>query len=179
MEQMTLFGSPEKIDNRFKDYEGKIEHAKKVIRLAADISNTYYKAPLIIAYSGGKDSDVLLDIAIKSGIEFEVLHSITTVDAADTNRHVNKVFSRLKGMGITAKKRVPTWRGEKTNMWEQIVNRQIPPTRLARYCCAVLKEASTPNRIVALGVRSDESAGRGGAFRLLDQRKEQARSEVV
>lgn len=36
----------------------------------------------------------------------------------------------------------------------------MPPTRFVRYCCAELKEASTPNRFVALGVREAESVGR-------------------
>ena len=47
-------------------------------------------------------------------------------------------------------------------MWNLIAKKQIPPTRLARYCCKELKEASTPNRLCALGVRSAESTGREG-----------------
>ena len=47
-------------------------------------------------------------------------------------------------------------------MWSLIVKRQIPPTRSVRYCCATLKEASTPNRICAVGVRASESNGRKG-----------------
>lgn len=36
------------------------------------------------------------------------------------------------------------------------------PTRLVRFCCAELKETTTPNRLVAVGVREDESSGRKG-----------------
>lgn len=162
MEQMTLFGEPEKIDDRFREYEEKIEYSKKVLKVAADISQTYYKKPLVVTYSGGKDSDVMLDLAIKSGIDFEALHSVTTVDAPETNRHVNKVFSRLRGMGIKAEKSIPMYKGRKTNMWKQIEERGIPPTRLARYCCDVLKEGSTQNRMIAIGVRKAESVGRVG-----------------
>lgn len=42
----------------------KIKQAEKVLKLAADMSKTYYHAPLIVCYSGGKDSDVLVDIAL-------------------------------------------------------------------------------------------------------------------
>lgn len=36
------------------------------------------------------------------------------------------------------------------------------PTRTIRFCCRELKETSTPNRIIATGVRSSESNGRKG-----------------
>ena len=35
-----------------------------------------YKQPLVVTYSGGKDSDVLLHLAEASGIPFEVLHEV-------------------------------------------------------------------------------------------------------
>lgn len=167
MEQLTLFGDAEPIE-RIKTFEEKLEHSKEVLRMAAGIADTYYHKPLIITYSGGKDSDVMLHLAMDVGIDFEVLHSVTTVDAPETNRHVNKVYRKLHDMGIKAEKSIPmiknkeTGELEKTNMWKLIVQKGMPPTRLSRYCCSVLKEASTPNRIVALGVRKAESVGRGG-----------------
>lgn len=45
-------------------------------------------------------------------------------------------------------------------MWKLIVDKTAPPTRIARYCCAVLKEKSTPNSVTALGVRREESIQR-------------------
>ena len=47
-------------------------------------------------------------------------------------------------------------------MWNLIPKKQMPPTRIVRYCCATLKETSTPNRIIAVGVRESESTGRKG-----------------
>lgn len=47
-------------------------------------------------------------------------------------------------------------------MWNLIPQKGIPPTRVQRYCCKVLKETSTPNRMAVLGVRSAESSGRAG-----------------
>lgn len=43
----------------------KIEESKKILRLAEDMSKAYYGKPIVIAYSGGKDSQVLLDLAEK------------------------------------------------------------------------------------------------------------------
>lgn len=76
--------------------EEKISKAIEALKTAEKIARDFYDKPVVVTYSGGKDSDVLLDLAIKSGISFEVSHSITTVDAPQTNRHVNKVFAELK-----------------------------------------------------------------------------------
>ena len=42
------------------------------IRLASDLSLKHYNKPLVCEYSGGKDSDVLLELFRMSGIPFEV-----------------------------------------------------------------------------------------------------------
>lgn len=125
------------------------------------MSNAYYGKPLVICYSGGKDSDVLVRLAEEClGTDFEVLNSHTTVDAPQTVKHIEKVFKRLNEKGIKTiyKNRFPV----KHTMWELIEKKKIPPTRVVRYCCAVLKETGTKNRIAALGVREDESTGRQG-----------------
>ena len=144
--------------------EDKIKEAEQVLRLAAEMSKTYYQKPLIICYSGGKDSDVMLDIAKKclKPDEFEVLNSHTTVDAPETVYHIREVFKKCEAEGIKTTVQMPTFKGKPTSMWRLIEEKTLPPTRLTRYCCSILKEASTPNRMVAVGVREDESNGRKG-----------------
>ena len=46
------------------------------------------------------------------------------------------------------------------SMWELIVDKKFPPTRLIRYCCAELKEHGGRGRVKITGVRWDESAKR-------------------
>ena len=70
------------------------------LKAASDMSLRLYKQPLVITYSGGKDSDVLLHLAEASGIPFEVLHSLTTADAPQTVYHVRDTFHRLEDDGI-------------------------------------------------------------------------------
>ena len=143
----------------------KIEKSKKILTLAAEMSEHYYRKPLVVCYSGGKDSDVILRLAMETlqPDQFEVLHSVTTVDSPVTNKYVNEIYKELKEKGIKAEKSISYGSdGKPTNMWKLIVEKQMPPTRLARYCCQVLKEVSTPNRIAVLGVRSDESSMRKG-----------------
>ena len=129
------------------------------------MSKKYYDKPLIITYSGGKDSDVMLDLAEKvlKAEDFEVLNSHTSLDAPETVYHIRNTFKRLEEKGIKTTINYPKdENGNHITMWTLIPQKQIPPTRLMRYCCAELKETSTPNRLCALGVRADESNGRKG-----------------
>lgn len=140
--------------------EEKINKAIEAFKTAEKIARDFFDKPVVVTYSGGKDSDVLLDLAIKSGISFEASHSITTVDAPQTNRHVNEVFAELKEKGIKAYKIMPTYKGKPINMFSLIAEKGIPPTKLVRYCCGVFKEGTEKNRVVALGVRAAESRKR-------------------
>lgn len=152
MSQLSLFEE--------NTLEGKIKRSIEVIRLASKMSEEYYNKPIMVAYSGGKDSDVLLDLVKRAGVPFEIYHSLTTVDAPPTVQHVKKVFKELNAQGTPATIRYPEYKGQNITMWRLIEKKQVPPTRIARYCCKVLKESASPNRLVVLGVRAAESAKR-------------------
>lgn len=133
------------------------------IRFASEMSLPYYKKPIVCTYSGGKDSDLMLEMFIRSGVPFEVHNSHTTVDAPQTVYHIRNRFKKLEEAGIKCKIEYP-----KLTMWQLIVKKKMPPTRIARYCCSYLKENSCRNRMIATGVRWDESnarASRGGGMR--------------
>ena len=143
----------------------KIEESKQALKLAAEMSRIYYGQPLIITYSGGKDSDVLLNLAENYlGVgEFEVLNSHTTVDAPETVYHIRETFKLLEEKGVKATIDYHKQSdGTNITMWNLIVKKHMPPTRVVRYCCQQLKEGGTPNRLCALGVRAAESSKRQG-----------------
>ena len=48
----------------------KEQKAIERMRLAAQMSETYYQKPLIVTTSGGKDSDVCIALAVAAGIDF-------------------------------------------------------------------------------------------------------------
>lgn len=131
------------------------------LKAASDMSLRLFEKPLVITYSGGKDSDVLLHLAEKSGIPFEALHSLTTADAPETVRHVYDTFRWLeeKGIKCDVDKHVQP-DGSRMTMWKLIQKKLMPPTRLMRYCCAVLKEGGGKDRFIATGVRWAESTAR-------------------
>ena len=142
-----------------------VKESKQILVLASKMSMLYYQKPLIITYSGGKDSDAMVQLAIEclKPNEFEVLNSHTTVDAPETVYYIRDKFKRLNEMGIKTEIRYPHYKdGRYKSMWSLIVDKGMPPTRFKRYCCSELKETSTPNRFVAVGVRESESTGRKG-----------------
>lgn len=130
------------------------------IRLASGFSLKHYGKPLVCTYSGGKDSDVMLELFRRSGIPFEVHNSHTTADAPQTVRHIRKVFKSLEEKRIKCEIEMPKYKGEHITMWKLIPLKLMPPTRQVRYCCQVLKEASNTNRYIATGVRWAESRQR-------------------
>jgi phosphoadenosine phosphosulfate reductase len=155
----------ERAMQRSRPLSEKIEESKRILRLAADMSREYYGEPLILNYSGGKDSDVMLHIAESclASDKFEVQNSHTSVDYPPTVKHIREVFTRLNSKGIKTTINYPKdENGNHITMWNLIVKKQMPPHRRLRYCCEVLKEQSTPNRLCALGVREDESKNREG-----------------
>ena len=138
----------------------KEQQAIERLRLAAQMSEAYYGQPLVITTSGGKDSDVCLYLAAVSGICYEVQDNHTSVDAPETVYHVRGQLQRLELSGVKCTVNYPVYKGVPVNMWTLIPQKLMPPTRMVRYCRAVLKEQGGSGRMITTGVRWAESVGR-------------------
>lgn len=101
-----------------------------------------------LAFSGGKDSQIIYDLAVRAGVKFDAHYSVTTVDPPELVQFIRREYPA-----------VAFDHPEKT-MWELIVENGMPPTRTMRYCCRVLKEHGGEGRLVVTGVRWAESARR-------------------
>lgn len=130
------------------------------LKAASEMSLQHYEKPLEICISGGKDSSVITELAIRAGIPAEFMHNHTTADAPETVRFVRSEFKRLEELGYPCTLNMPTYKGKRVSMWSLIPQKLMPPTRLVRYCCAVLKENGGVGRFIATGVRWEESASR-------------------
>ena len=123
--------------------------------------------PYYLAYSGGKDSDVILTLAKLAGVKYEAVHNLTTVDAPETVYHVRKQADVRIDKAHDAE-------GNHITMERLIVKMLLPPTRIMRYCCDVLKERGGRGRKVVTGVRKAESVKRnanGGLVKVLGKPK--------
>ena len=130
------------------------------LKAASEMSLRHYGLPLVITDSGGKDSSVCKELALRSGIPFEIIHNHTTADAPETVRFIRKEAKRFEELGIKYTINMPTYKGKRTSMWNLIPQKLMPPTRLVRYCCSVLKETGGAGRFISTGVRWDESVNR-------------------
>ena len=103
-----------------------------------------------VAFSGGKDSQVVLDLVEQSGVKFDAHMNLTTVDPPELMRFVREHYAD----------RVALERPE-TSMYKLIIKKRLPPTRVVRYCCEALKERGGHGRVVVTGIRWAESSRRG------------------
>ena len=127
-----------------KELEKKVDQAVKLLQVC-------YKAagePLQVAYSGGKDSDVILELAKMAGISYRAIYQNTTVDPPGTIKHVidngveirrpkETFFSLMRACGY--------------------------PNRKMRFCCRILKEYKILNNCV-MGIRKCESVKRSKRY---------------
>lgn len=142
------------------EQEKKVEVAYERFRWAAKEAERLFDLPLVVQYSGGKDSDVILQLAKESlapaGIEFRVTHNLTTADPPDNVYYIRRVFAALREEGIEAVINYP-----KRSLWKIMRETLVIPSRIMRVCCSELKERKMPDApYIVTGVRWAESAGR-------------------
>ena len=116
----------------------KIDFAIKLLR------NIPQDGPIEVCYSGGKDSDVILELARMAGIPFEAIYKQTTIDPPGTTAHV-------KAQGVTIVRPKETF--------FQLIQRKGQVSRHRRFCCEVLKEYKIHDRAIQ-GIRRCESTAR-------------------
>ena len=127
-----------------KELEKKVEQAVKLLQVC-------YKAagePLEIAYSGGKDSDVILELAKMSGIKFRAIYKNTTIDPPGTIKHAME-----NGVEIRRPKET----------FFSLMMKSGYPNRFRRFCCSVLKEYKVLDNCV-MGIRKCESVKRAKMY---------------
>ena len=102
-----------------------------------------------LCYSGGKDSDVILELAKMAGIRFRAIYKNTTIDPPGTIRHCLR-----NGVEIVRSK----------ESFFHLIQRKGFPTRRARFCCDVLKEYKILDTAIQ-GIRRSESTKRAANYK--------------
>ena len=124
------------------------ELQRKVDRAVKLIQQAGRDAIPEVAYSGGKDSDVILELARMSGIEFRAIYRNTTIDPPGTIAHV-----KANGVEILRPKQT----------FFQLIEQNGFPNRFMRFCCRYLKEYKVLDRCI-MGVRKAESTKRAARY---------------
>ena len=107
------------------------------------------KGDIELCYSGGKDSDVILELAKMAGIPFRAIYKNTTIDPPYTIQHCKE-----NGVEIIHPKKT----------FFQLVSERGYPSRFARFCCSELKEYKICDRAIQ-GIRRSESIKRAEIYK--------------
>lgn len=129
------------------ELQRKVDQAIKLIQAAGKIAKEHGQ-PLEICYSGGKDSDVILELARMSGVEYRAIYKNTTIDPPGTIAHA-------RAMGCEVMQPKETFR--------EIMEHNGMPNRWRRFCCSILKEYKVLDYAV-VGIRRDESRARSERY---------------
>lgn len=130
------------------ELQNKVDRAIRLLHSAGKIASEHGQ-PLEICYSGGKDSDVILELARMSGENIRPIYKNTTIDPPGTIKHV-----RENGVEVM----------QPQMSFRQTIEKKGLPNRWRRFCCGILKEYKVLDYAV-VGVRRDESRARAERYR--------------
>ena len=125
------------------NFEGKNKVEVAIDRLKEyEPSEGYY-----LAFSGGKDSVVIYDLAVKSGVKFNAHYCVSPIDPPQIYKFIKEHYPTV------------IWDYHARGWWKTVVRKGLP-MRQARWCCQVIKEIGGDGRVVVLGNRRAESTKR-------------------
>lgn len=111
-----------------------IEHIKEFVP-----PEGYY-----LAFSGGKDSEVVYDLMTRAGVKFDTHYNVTGIDPPELVYFIREHYHDI----IYEKPLRPIWK---------LIEEKGLPRRNSRFCCEYLKEHTGAGRMVVTGVRWQES----------------------
>lgn len=130
----------------------KVDTAITTIRSFAHIAQR--KGGYYLAFSGGKDSAVCKHLMDMAGVKYDAHYIVSSVDPPE-------VVQFIKDNHPDVNREIPKYAdGSPATMWNLIPKQGMPPPRIARYCCRVLKEDKGDDRFAVTGVRWAESTNR-------------------
>lgn len=126
----------------------KIDHSIAFIRKAERLALAMRPDDgLYVAFSGGKDSQAVLELVKIAGVRYRAVYNVTTNDPADNVRFIRQHYPEVEFS-------IPPF-----SLFKMIERKGLP-TRLSRWCCAYFKETHGVGYTVVAGVRKEESRTR-------------------
>jgi len=127
----------------------KVDRAVALLRMHAPIAARMNDAGYWLAFSGGKDSQVIYALATMAGVQFRPVYNVTTIDPPELVQFIRREYSNVQFN-----------RPRKALLTRMVEGGRGPPTRLARWCCEEYKEHGGTGWAKIIGVRISESANR-------------------
>jgi phosphoadenosine phosphosulfate reductase len=126
----------------------KEKEAVAFIRKAYPLALSMSEKGFYVAFSGGKDSQVLLALMELSGCKFKAHMQVTSVDPPQLMKFVRDNYAQVQ-LHLPRK-----------NMYKLIIEKGILPMRDVRFCCERLKEVGGIGTCTCTGIRAAESVRR-------------------
>ncbi len=139
----------------------KIDFAIKLIHSASKIAKENGCPEIEVCYSGGKDSDVILELTKMAGVPYRAIYKNTGIDPNGTIRHAKDNNVEI----MPPKKK-----------FIDLLAYHGMPSRRNRYCCQHLKEYKILDYAI-LGIRRDESTKRAKRYKEPEQCREYSKKE--
>lgn len=102
-----------------------------------------------LAFSGGKDSVVIYDLAVKAGVKFDAHYCVSPIDPPIIHQFIKEHYPNVQ------------WDYHARGFWKIVRGKGLPMWR-SRWCCEIIKEAGGNGRIVVVGNRRAEGSIRKG-----------------
>lgn len=128
--------------------QAKINYSIDLIRSAEPIALRLDPDGFHLAFSGGKDSQVMFHLAKMAGVKFHAHMQITTLDPPQLLRFVRTEYPEVQ------------LHRPEINFYQLIIKKKMLPLKHARYCCAYLKEQAGAGSCTLIGIRAEESSRR-------------------
>ncbi len=148
-----------------KATQNKIDKAIKLLQHYEKLALQLSDEGFFLAFSGGKDSQLLYLIAELSKVKFKAYFSNTTNELPDNIHFIRKNYPKVKFLN------------PKENFYK-LVSKKGLPTRIMRYCCAILKEQAGAGMVVLTGERKQESVKRSKYSSVVLQSRNAKRSRA-
>lgn len=143
------------LSDKIKESIDLIKQGEK-LALALNPTDGYF-----VGFSGGKDSQVLIDLVKRAGVPFKAYYSVTTNDPPENLYFIRAFYPEV------------TFIHHHPNLYSLISKKGLP-TIHRRWCCSIFKEGEGTDNVVLTGVRREESLKRSNypTVKVLSRRKE-------
>lgn len=125
--------------------DNKVKIAIETIQKAESLALKYQNYGFHLAFSGGKDSQVIYELCKMAGVKFKPVMQVTTLDPPELMKFVRKNYPD-----------VIMERPEKS-FYKLILKKKSLPLRQTRWCCYYLKEQAGGGTVTIIGIRKAES----------------------
>lgn len=147
--------------------QDKIDHSIALIRKAENLAlKMQPDMGFHVGFSGGKDSQVVLELVKMAGVKYRAVYNVTTNDPADNVRFIKHHYPDVEFS-------VPK------ESYFQLIAKKGLPTMFNRWCCALFKETAGVGFVILTGIRREESRKRAEYDEITKWAKDRIKRKAV